>query len=116
MLLLSVAVIAPSGYCRVFPKNILKPYQNFNIVEREHAYKCFHFHILADFRHENQKLKELVTGGPSAAGSSAVPSDSEAAEPKEEPIKEESAAVRPKMEANTPQKVVQFYIQNYVPN
>uniref|UniRef100_A0A3Q3WBR5 TNFAIP3-interacting protein 1 n=1 Tax=Mola mola TaxID=94237 RepID=A0A3Q3WBR5_MOLML len=59
---------------------------------------------LEQLRHENQKLKELVTGGPSAAGSSAVPSDSEAAESKEEPIKEESAAVRPKMEANTPQK------------
>ena len=82
-------------------------------MQREHAYLCFHFHILA--RHENQKLKELVTGGPSTAGSSAVPSDSEAAEPKEEAIKEESA-VRPKMETNTPQKVVQFYIQNDVLN
>lgn len=64
------------------------------------------FHFLADFRQENQKLKELVTGGASAAGSSEAPTDTEAAEAKEEPVKEESPAVRPKMEANTPQKVV----------
>lgn len=64
------------------------------------------FHFLADFRQENQKLKELVTGGASAAGSCAAPTDAEAAEAKEEPMKEESPAVRPKMEANTPQKVV----------
>lgn len=58
------------------------------------------------FRQENQKLKELVTGGAAATASAAAPSDSEAPEAKEEPVKEESAAVRPKMEATTPQKVV----------
>ncbi|XP_073343273.1 TNFAIP3-interacting protein 1 isoform X3 [Pagrus major] len=59
---------------------------------------------LEQLRLENQKLKELVTGGVTAAGSSAAPSDTEATEAKEEPVKEESAAVRPKMEATTPQK------------
>ncbi|XP_041800117.1 TNFAIP3-interacting protein 1 isoform X3 [Chelmon rostratus] len=59
---------------------------------------------LEQLRQENQKLKELVTGGAAATGSSAAPSDTEAAEAKEEPVKEESAAVRPKMEATTPQK------------
>ncbi|KAM8733481.1 TNFAIP3-interacting protein 1 isoform 2-T5 [Acanthopagrus schlegelii] len=59
---------------------------------------------LEQLRQENQKLKELVTGGAAAAGSSAAPSDTEATEAKEEPVKEESAAVRPKMEATTPQK------------
>ncbi|XP_030253045.1 TNFAIP3-interacting protein 1 isoform X2 [Sparus aurata] len=59
---------------------------------------------LEQLRQENQKLKELVTGGATAAGSSAAPSDTEATEAKEEPVKEESAAVRPKMEATTPQK------------
>ncbi|XP_060935831.1 TNFAIP3-interacting protein 1 isoform X2 [Limanda limanda] len=60
---------------------------------------------LEHLRLENQKLKELVTGGAAAAGgaaaSSAVTSDTEAPE---EPVKEESAAVRSKMEALTPQK------------
>lgn len=58
-------------------------------------------------RQENQKLKELVTGGVSAAapGSSSAPTDAEAAEAKEEPMKEESPAVRPKKEVSTPQKV-----------
>ncbi|KAM7417944.1 hypothetical protein PAMA_017542 [Pampus argenteus] len=61
---------------------------------------------LEQLRQENQKLKELVTGGAPAAttSSSAVPTDTEAPEAKEEPVKEESAAVRPKMEATTPQK------------
>uniref|UniRef100_A0A4W6CVH3 TNFAIP3-interacting protein 1 n=1 Tax=Lates calcarifer TaxID=8187 RepID=A0A4W6CVH3_LATCA len=61
---------------------------------------------LEQLRLENQKLKELVTGGAAAAAvsSSAAPSDTEAPEAKEEPVKEESTAVRPKMEANTPQK------------
>ncbi|XP_076595226.1 TNFAIP3-interacting protein 1 isoform X2 [Chaetodon auriga] len=59
---------------------------------------------LEQLRQENQKLKELVTGGAAATGSPAAPSDTEAAEAKEEPVKEESAAVRPKMEATTPQK------------
>lgn len=59
-------------------------------------------------RQENQKLKELVTGGASVAGSSAAQSDTEAAEAKEEPVREEAASVRPKMEVNTPQKVVQI--------
>ncbi|CAB1419640.1 unnamed protein product [Pleuronectes platessa] len=67
---------------------------------------------LEHLRLENQKLKELVTGEASAAGgaaavaasSSAVTSDTEAPEAKEEPVKEESAAVRSKMEAVTPQK------------
>ncbi|XP_044220637.1 TNFAIP3-interacting protein 1 isoform X2 [Thunnus albacares] len=66
---------------------------------------------LEQLRQENQKLKELVTGGATAAAaaaaaaaasSPAAPSDTE--EAKEEPVKEESAAVRPKMEATTPQK------------
>ncbi|XP_074504338.1 TNFAIP3-interacting protein 1 isoform X2 [Sebastes fasciatus] len=62
---------------------------------------------LEHLRLENQKLKELVTGGAPAAATTAAstaPSDTEAPEPKEEPVKEESAAVRPKMEATTPQK------------
>lgn len=53
-----------------------------------------------------------MTGGATAAGSAAVPSDSEAAEAKEEPVKEESAAVRPKMEATTPQKVTVIKIHS----
>ncbi|AWP12312.1 putative TNFAIP3-interacting protein 1 [Scophthalmus maximus] len=57
---------------------------------------------LEQLRQENQKLKELVTGG--AAASSAAPTGTEAPEAKEEPVKEESAAVRPKMEVSTPQK------------
>ncbi|KAM9357094.1 TNFAIP3-interacting protein 1 isoform 2-T2 [Symphorus nematophorus] len=59
---------------------------------------------LEQLRQENQKLKELVTGGATAVGSTAAPPDAEATEAKEEPVKEESAAVRPKMEATTPQK------------
>ncbi|XP_040029756.2 TNFAIP3-interacting protein 1 isoform X2 [Gasterosteus aculeatus] len=57
-------------------------------------------------RQENQKLKELVTGAAAvaAAAAAAASSDTEAPEAKEEPMKEESAAVRPKMEATTPQK------------
>ncbi|XP_049899039.1 TNFAIP3-interacting protein 1 isoform X2 [Epinephelus moara] len=47
---------------------------------------------LEQLRQENQKLKELVTGGIPAAASSAAPSDTEAPEAKEEPVKEESAA------------------------
>lgn len=62
---------------------------------------------------ENQKLKELVTGGASAAGSSAAQSDAEAAEAKEEPVKEEAVAVRPKMEVSTPQKVGSCIILYY---
>lgn len=48
-----------------------------------------------------------MTGGASAAtvGSSSAPADDEAAEAKEEPVKEQSPAVRPKMEVSTPQKV-----------
>ncbi len=75
------------------------------VLKLQHTSR-YHFHFVADFRQENQKLKELVTGGATAAGSAAAPSDAEAAEAKEEPVKEESAAVRPKMEATTPQKVV----------
>ncbi|XP_035810455.1 TNFAIP3-interacting protein 1 isoform X3 [Amphiprion ocellaris] len=58
---------------------------------------------LEQLRQENQKLKELVTGG-AAAASATSPSDTETPEAKEEPVKEEAAAVRPKMEASTPQK------------
>uniref|UniRef100_A0A3Q3B5S7 TNFAIP3-interacting protein 1 n=1 Tax=Kryptolebias marmoratus TaxID=37003 RepID=A0A3Q3B5S7_KRYMA len=56
---------------------------------------------LEQLRQENQKLKELVTGG---AAVTASPSDTEAPEAKDEPVKEESSAVRPKMEVATPQK------------
>ncbi|XP_044062254.1 TNFAIP3-interacting protein 1 isoform X6 [Siniperca chuatsi] len=59
---------------------------------------------LEQLRQENQKLKELVTGGAAAVASSAAPSDTEAPEAKEELVKEESATIRPKMEATTPQK------------
>uniref|UniRef100_A0A3P8NGD1 TNFAIP3-interacting protein 1 n=1 Tax=Astatotilapia calliptera TaxID=8154 RepID=A0A3P8NGD1_ASTCA len=59
---------------------------------------------LEQLRQENQKLKELVTGAAAAAAASALPPDAETPEAKEEPVKEESAAVRPKMEATTPQK------------
>uniref|UniRef100_A0A3Q4MVQ5 TNFAIP3-interacting protein 1 n=1 Tax=Neolamprologus brichardi TaxID=32507 RepID=A0A3Q4MVQ5_NEOBR len=58
---------------------------------------------LEQLRQENQKLKELVTGA-AVAAASASPPDAETPEAKEEPVKEESAAVRPKMEATTPQK------------
>jgi len=51
--------------------------------------------FLPVFRQENLKLKELVTG-PAATLDT------------EEPVKEESAAVRPKMEATTPQKVARI--------
>lgn len=71
---------------------------------------AFVFIFLGGCRLENQKLKELVTGGASVAGSSAAPSDTEAAEVKEEPVKEEAATVRPKMEVNTPQKVDHSYV------
>lgn len=72
------------------------------------------FTLWPDCRQENQKLKELVTGGVSAAapGSSSAPADAEAAEAKEEPVKEESPAVRPKMEVNTPQKVGRIIQKN----
>lgn len=48
-----------------------------------------------------------MTGGASTAtpGSSSAPTDAEAAEAKEEPVKEESPAVWLKMEVSTPQKV-----------
>ncbi|XP_076018939.1 TNFAIP3-interacting protein 1 isoform X2 [Genypterus blacodes] len=62
---------------------------------------------LEHLRQENHKLKELVTGGgtaPAPTTSAAAPSDTEPPEAKEEPVKDESAAVRPKMEATTPQK------------
>uniref|UniRef100_A0A3B3YKI0 TNFAIP3-interacting protein 1 n=1 Tax=Poecilia mexicana TaxID=48701 RepID=A0A3B3YKI0_9TELE len=58
---------------------------------------------LEQLRLENQKLKELVTGG-TAVVSTASPSETETPEAKDEPVKEESPAVRPKMEATTPQK------------
>ncbi|XP_061757916.1 TNFAIP3-interacting protein 1 isoform X2 [Nerophis ophidion] len=73
---------------------------------------------LEQLRQENQKLKELVTGETSAASTSAVvaaassssssssmaASDTEAPDTKDEPVKEDCAMVRPKMEATTPQK------------
>ena len=52
-------------------------------------------------RLENQKLKELVTGGADPA----VQTDSEPEDAKEEPVKEESPSVRSKMEMTTPSKV-----------
>ncbi|KAK5611809.1 hypothetical protein CRENBAI_009511 [Crenichthys baileyi] len=58
---------------------------------------------LEQLRLENQKLKELVTGG-TAVVSTASPPETETPEAKDEPVKEESPAVRPKMEATTPQK------------
>lgn len=64
------------------------------------------FSFSCRYRQENQKLKELVTGAAAVAAASASPPDAETPEAKEEPVKEESAAVRPKMEATTPQKVV----------
>lgn len=72
---------------------------------------AFVFIFLGCFRLENQKLKELVTGGVSVAGSSAAPLDTEGADVREEPVREEAAAaVRPKMEVNTPQKVESLYV------
>uniref|UniRef100_A0A8C6WIU7 TNFAIP3-interacting protein 1 n=1 Tax=Neogobius melanostomus TaxID=47308 RepID=A0A8C6WIU7_9GOBI len=56
---------------------------------------------LEQLRQENQKLKELVTGGSAPAPQ---PDAADTGETKEEPVKEESTAVRPKMEASTPQK------------
>ncbi|XP_015233002.1 PREDICTED: TNFAIP3-interacting protein 1 isoform X2 [Cyprinodon variegatus] len=58
---------------------------------------------LEQLRLENQKLKELVTGGTTVVPTAAPP-EMEIPEAKEEPAKEESPAVRPKMEATTPQK------------
>lgn len=51
-----------------------------------------------------------MTGGASVAGPSPAQLDTESAEAKEEPVKEEAAAVRPKMEVNTPQKVGSSYV------
>ncbi|XP_061541935.1 TNFAIP3-interacting protein 1 isoform X5 [Phycodurus eques] len=71
---------------------------------------------LEQLRQENQKLKELVTGGAAVASTSAAAaassssssstavSDTEAPDTKDEPVKEECATVRPKVEASTPQK------------
>lgn len=58
---------------------------------------------LEQLRLENQKLKELVTGGTTVV-STASASETETPEAKDELVKEESPAVRPKMEATTPQK------------
>ncbi|XP_019725276.1 TNFAIP3-interacting protein 1 isoform X4 [Hippocampus comes] len=72
---------------------------------------------LEQLRQENQKLKELVTGGAavastsaaaaaasSSSSSSAAASDTEAPKTKDETVKEECTTVRPKIEASTPQK------------
>ncbi|XP_051930248.1 TNFAIP3-interacting protein 1 isoform X2 [Hippocampus zosterae] len=71
---------------------------------------------LEQLRQENQKLKELVTGGAAVASTSAAAtvsssssssvaaSDTEAPDTKDETVKEECATVRPKIEASTPQK------------
>ena len=57
--------------------------------------------VCVSSRLENQKLKELVTGGADPA----VQTDSEPEDAKEEPVKEESPSVRSKMEMTTPSKV-----------
>ncbi|XP_061690236.1 TNFAIP3-interacting protein 1 isoform X5 [Syngnathoides biaculeatus] len=69
---------------------------------------------LEQLRQENQKLKELVTGAAAVASTSAAAasssssstavSDTETPDTKDEPVNEECATVRPKMEASTPQK------------
>ncbi|XP_020780250.1 TNFAIP3-interacting protein 1 isoform X4 [Boleophthalmus pectinirostris] len=56
---------------------------------------------LEQLRQENQKLKELVTGGTAATPQ---PDPAEPGQTKEEPAKEETTAVRAKMEVSTPQK------------
>ncbi|CAL9692680.1 unnamed protein product [Knipowitschia caucasica] len=54
---------------------------------------------------ENQKLKELVTGGTAPVPVPVlVPAAVEMGEAKEEPVRDECTAVRVKMEASTPQK------------
>uniref|UniRef100_A0A1A8JK34 TNFAIP3-interacting protein 1 n=2 Tax=Nothobranchius TaxID=28779 RepID=A0A1A8JK34_NOTKU len=58
---------------------------------------------LEQLRQENQKLKELVTGGVAVA-STVYPSDTKTPETKDETVREEFPAVRPKMEAAMPQK------------
>uniref|UniRef100_A0A1A8LJ60 TNFAIP3-interacting protein 1 n=2 Tax=Nothobranchius TaxID=28779 RepID=A0A1A8LJ60_9TELE len=58
---------------------------------------------LEQLRQENQKLKELVTGGVAVA-STVYPSDTKTPETKDETVREEVPAVRPKMEAAMPQK------------
>lgn len=103
---LSVNVITASGFYRFFPKDILKLYEIVTNLQEGTAFTKKLSFSFWWFRQENQKLKELVTGGATGATtSSAAPSDTEASEAKEEPVKEESAAVRPKMEATTPQRV-----------
>lgn len=96
-----------SLYYRVFPKVIPEYRYSKTWAHACNAADSLHFHFMALFRQENQKLKELVTGGASAAtaGSSSAPADDEAAEAKEEPMKEQSPAVRLKMDVSTPQKV-----------
>ncbi|XP_068506609.1 TNFAIP3-interacting protein 1 isoform X4 [Syngnathus scovelli] len=70
---------------------------------------------LEQLRQENQKLKELVTGGAavasaavaaaaSSSSSSAAASDTEGPDTKDETVKDECATVKPKIEASTPQK------------
>ncbi|XP_029918587.1 TNFAIP3-interacting protein 1 isoform X1 [Myripristis murdjan] len=68
-------------------------------MEEDHQFRN---RDLEQLRLENQKLKELVTGG--AAATAAAAADSEPPEAKDEPVKEESAIVRSKMEVTTPQK------------
>ncbi|CAL8305174.1 unnamed protein product [Arctogadus glacialis] len=66
-------------------------------MEEDHQFRN---RDLEQLRLENQKLKELVTGGADPA----VQTDSEPEDAKEEPVKEESPSVRSKMEMTTPSK------------
>ncbi|KAJ3587533.1 hypothetical protein NHX12_011130 [Muraenolepis orangiensis] len=68
-------------------------------MEEDHQFRN---RDLEQLRLENQKLKELVTGGADPA----VQTDSEPEDTKEEPVKEESPSVRSKMEVTTPSKSV----------
>lgn len=91
-----------------FPKDILWPLRNVNTLRKTGpCSQTLSFSLCPCLRQENQKLKELVTGGVAVT---AAPSDTETLEAKDEPVKEESSAVRPKMEVSTPQKVFIFII------
>ncbi|CAL8355914.1 unnamed protein product, partial [Merluccius merluccius] len=68
-------------------------------MEEDHQFRN---RDLEQLRLENQKLKELVTGGADPA----VQTDSEPEDVKEDPVKEESPSVRSKMEVTTPSKSV----------
>lgn len=99
---LGLSVFVPAGSYRFFPKNMTITRQS--LGKTGLCSEILSFSLSSLLRLENQKLKELVTGGTTVL-STASASETETPEAKDELVKEESPAVRPKMEATTPQKV-----------